>query len=237
LLTIAEADPEIFRYLLITLFNKYATSTIMGFDAVYVHLAEDWYIPKATFSDTAFIRTTRENIEIMKPLLLGKTASDLRMLNLPAEHFLQAKTDTILQKNPHSGSYINLHQINATYTILAFWESDCGHCKKMIPDLYKVYERLKPKGLAVFSVHMLGGIEGKQKWIRFVNDHELYDWINVWNPYEYAYKKDYDIRTTPVVFVLDKDKKIIAKKLEPRQIEEFLKNRIAKDEKNVQKTN
>jgi thiol-disulfide isomerase/thioredoxin len=231
LLTIAESNPDIFRYMLVTLFNKYATSTIMGFDAVFVHIAEKWYIPKATFSDTTFIRQTRETVAAMKPLLLGQTAADLHMLSLPEDHFIQAKTDTALQKNPHSGTFIDLHKIQAKYIILAFWESDCGHCKKAVPELYQVYEKLKPKGVEAFAVHMLGGIEGKQKWISFVNEHQLYDWLNVWNPYDFSYKKVYDIRTTPTIYILDQDKKIIAKKLEPKQIEDFLTTRIARDEK------
>jgi thiol-disulfide isomerase/thioredoxin len=231
LLAIAETDPEIFRYMLVTLFNRYATSKIMGFDAVYVHLAENWYIPKATFSDTAFVRTTRENIFRMKPLLIGKTAPDMHMLFPPSEHFIQAKTDTIARKNPHAGSFVDLRKIEAKYTILIFWESDCGHCKKEIPELYEIYRKLKPKGVEVFSVHMLGGIEGKQKWVDFVNEHELYDWINVWSPYDYTYKKNYDIRTTPVIFILDKDKKIIAKSLNPKQTGDFLNTRITLDAK------
>ena len=234
LLTIAENDPDLFRYMVVTLFNKYATSTIMGFDAVYVHIAENWYIPKATFSDTAFIRQTRENVAALKPLLLGQTAADLHMLSLPEDHFIQAKTDTVVQKDPHAGTFIDLHQVQAKYTILAFWESDCSHCKKVIPELYQVYQRLKPKGVEVFAVHMLGGIEGKQKWISFVNEHQLYDWLNVWNPYDFGYKKVYDIRTTPTIFILDQDKKIIGKKLEPSQIEDFLTNRIQRDERNSQ---
>ena len=72
------------------------------------------------------------------------------------------------------------------------------------------------------AVHMLGGIEGKQKWIKFVNEHQMYDWYNVWNPYDFSYKKAYDIISTPVIFILDKDKKIIGKKLDPKQIEEYL---------------
>jgi len=231
LLELAENDKEIFRYMLITLFNYYATSPIMGFDAVYVHLAENWYIPKATFGDTAFIRKTRENITKLKPLLLGKPAPNLRMLWIPAEHFIQAKTDTTTQNNPHLGSFIDIYQINAKYTILAFWESDCSHCKKTIPELYGVYQKLKSKGVKVMAIHMLGGVEGKKKWISFVNEHEMYDWLNVWNPYDFSYKKTYDISSTPVIFILDKDKKIIGKKIDPKQIEEYLNELIRQEEK------
>lgn len=226
LLALAEKDKEVFRYMLITLFNKYASSNIMGFDAVYAHIAEKWYIPKATFSDTAFINKTVEIVRKLKPLLIGKTAPDLKMLWVPSEHFIEAKTDTVARNNPNIGSFINLSEIKADYTILAFWESDCGHCKKTIPELFEVYKRLKNKGIEVMSVNELGGVGGKKKWIDFVNKHEMYDWLNVWNPYDVTYKKIYDISVTPTIYILDKDKKIIAKKLEPKQIEEFLNDLI-----------
>lgn len=234
LLGIAEKDKDIFMYMLITLFNYYATSPIMGFDAVYAHIAENWYIPKATFSDTTFLRKTQENVAKLKPLLLGKTAPNLRMVWIPTEHFIESKSDTSAQKNPYVGSFVDLYNLQAKYTILAFWESDCGHCKKTIPELYEIYQRLKPKGVQVFSVHMLGGGEGKKKWVDFVNEHELFEWMNVWNPYDFSYKKRYDIISTPVIFILDKDKKIIGKKLDPKQIEEYLNALIKQEEIKLQ---
>lgn len=228
-----EKDKDIFRYMLVTLFNYYATSPIMGFDAVYVHLAENWYIPKATFSDSTFIRKTQENVSKLKPLLLGKAAPNLRMVWVPTEHFIQSKADSLAKENPYAGSFVDLYNIQAKYTILVFWESDCSHCKKTIPELYGIYQKLKPKGVEVFAVHMLGGAEGKKKWVDFVNEHEMYDWMNVWNPYDFSYKKIYDIISTPVIFILDKDKKIIGKKLDPKQIEEYLNVLIKQEEKKL----
>ena len=222
LLTIAEADKDIFRYMLITMFNYAASSQIMGFDAVYAHVAEKWYLPKANFEDTAFVRKTKQTVEKLKPLLLGKTAPDFQVMWVPSDHFTVAQTDSVARNNPHIGSMIKLSQIDSKYTILAFWEADCHHCQKQIPELYDVYKKIKNQGVKVVSVHMLGGIEGKKKWINFVNDHGMYDWINAWNPYDYSYKKIYDISVTPAIFILDKDKKIIAKRIDPVQIESFL---------------
>jgi thiol-disulfide isomerase/thioredoxin len=237
LLNTTESYTEVFRSMLVTLFTHYADSKTMGFDAVYVHLAEDWIMSRASISDTAFIRDTQENVSRMKPILNGKTAPDLHMLCPPAEHFKLAKTDTLELKNPNIGSYINLSQINSRYTILVFWESDCGHCKIEVPELYEVYQRLKPKGVEVFAVHMLAGIEGNQKWISFVNEHELYDWINAWSPDDFAYKKEYVFNTTPSIFILDKDKRILAKYLNPKQTEDFLNIKIKQDEKDSKKSN
>jgi Peroxiredoxin len=222
LLTTAEADKDIFRYMLITMFNYAASSQIMGFDAVYAHVAEKWYLPKANFEDTAFVRKTRQTVEKLKPLLIGKTAPDFQVMWVPSDHFTVAQTDSLARNNPHIGNMIKLSQVDAKYTILAFWEADCHHCQKEIPELYQVYQKIKDKGVKVLSVHMLGGVEGKKKWINFVNDHGMYGWMNAWNPYDYTYKKTYDISVTPAIFILDKDKKIIAKRIDPTQIESFL---------------
>lgn len=224
LLTAAEGNQETFRYMLITLFNYAATSQIMGFDAVYAHVAEKWYLPKASFEDTAFIRKTRQTVEKLKPLLIGKTAPDIEMKWVPSDHFNVAATDTVARNNPHIGNMIKLSQVDSKYTILAFWESDCHHCQKAIPELYDVYKKIKNKGVKVLAFHMLAGIPGKKKWVTFINDHGLYDWMNVWNPYDFSFKKIYDIAVTPAIFVLDKDKKIIAKRIDPSQIEDFLVN-------------
>ncbi|MBI5219461.1 MAG: DUF5106 domain-containing protein [Bacteroidia bacterium] len=225
------SDKDLFRFMLITLFNHYASSQIMGFDAIYVHLGEKYYIPEATWSDTTFLNKLKDRVKKLKPALLGKQAPNLRMLWVPTEHFQQAKTDTAAQNNPHAGAFIDLYNVKAKYTILVFWESDCGHCKKQIPQLYEIYQKLKPKGVEVFAIHGLGGVEGKKKWIKFVNEHEMYDWLNVWNPYDYKYKELLDISSTPVLIVLDKDKKIIAKRLDPKQIEEFIEKLIERDSK------
>ncbi|HEX3007396.1 MAG TPA: TlpA disulfide reductase family protein, partial [Bacteroidales bacterium] len=116
-------------------------------------------------------------------------------------------------------------------TVLAFWEADCSHCKKAIPELHTIYEELKDKGVQVLAVHTLSSVEGKRKWIDFVNEHSLGDWVNAWSPYSLEFRDIYDVYSTPVILVLDENKKIIAKRINPEQIKgiiEFELNRAKK---------
>lgn len=223
----SRTDPQLFRYMLITLFNYYAKSQIMGMDAVYIHIAEKYYIPEATWSDQEFINKLKDRVEKSKPTLIGQIAHDFQLVNLPAEHFIAAADDEELKKNPYLGTFFNLHDVNADYIILYFWESDCGHCKTSTPELYQIFQRLKNKNVKVVAVNLLGGEEGKVKWINFVNEHSLYDWINCWNPYDFGFKTIYDIASTPALFVLDKDKKILAKRINPEQAEQIINSLIA----------
>jgi thiol-disulfide isomerase/thioredoxin len=229
-------DPDVFRYVLVTLFNYYAQSQIMGHDGVFIHLAEKYYIPEATWAGPDFIKKLKDQITKRKPVLIGRIAPDFQLVNVPQEHFIQAADDTAAAADPYVGSFFNLSQVQAKYTVLMFWEADCGHCQKAMPALFEVYKKIKDKGVQVVAVHMLGGVEGKKKWIKFVNDHKFYGWINAWNPYDYKYKEVYDIKSTPVLYLLDENKKIVAKLIPPEAVEEIIDALIREEERNKSKT-
>ncbi len=223
LITKARKDPDVFRYVVVTLFNYYASSQIMGMDKVFYHIAEKYYVPEATWSSKDFIDKLKVQIKEKTPLLIGNIAPDIQLVDVPAQHFAQAADDTAARRNPYVGSFFNISDVKAKYTILFFWDTDCGHCQKAMPVLHDVYERLKDKGVKVVAVHILGGVEGKEKWVKYINEHNYLDWINAWNPYDFGYKEKYDVKTTPVLFLLDEKKKIIAKQISPEQTEDILK--------------
>ncbi|MFW6225146.1 MAG: thioredoxin-like domain-containing protein [Bacteroidota bacterium] len=227
LISMARADKETFRFVLIKLFNHFAGSKILGMDAVYVHIAENYYIPEAEWSDPDFIKKLKKNVKEMKPLLIGKKAPDIEMIEISTEHFIRARDDTALITNPYVFKRkLNLYDIDAKYIILYFWERDCGHCREYTPKLYEIYQDFEEEDVEMISFNMIMGKEGKKKWIEFINEHELYDWINAWNPFSYEFKKEYNIKATPALFLLDEDKKIVAKKLAPEQVREVLDNLI-----------
>jgi len=223
LISKARKDPDVFRYVLVTLFNYYASSQIMGMDKVFYHIAEKYYVPEASWSTKDFIDKLKVQIKEKKPLLIGNIAPDIQLVDVPAQHFAQAADDTAARRNPYVGSFFNLSDVKAKYTILFFWDTDCGHCQKAMPVLHDVYERLKDKDVKVVAVHILGGVEGKEKWVKYINEHNYLDWVNAWNPYDFSYKEKYDVKTTPVLFLLDEKKKIIAKQISPEQTEDILK--------------
>jgi thiol-disulfide isomerase/thioredoxin len=224
-------DSSLFRYMLITLFNHYGKSNIMGMDAVQVHLAEQYYINNAWWSSDKFIADLKERIAALKPLLIGSKAPNAQLRVLPADHFILAEKDTAVKKFPHAGWFVHVHDIEAKYLVLAFWEANCSHCKKIIPQLYRLYnDTLSELSVEVLAISTLFNVEGKVQWIDFVNKYELYNWMNAWNPYSAEYKSTYDIRSTPQLFLLDDEKNILAKRIGPKQIVELV-NELEKAEK------
>ena len=228
----SKEDSTLFRYLLVSLFNYYGNSNIMGMDAVQVHLAEKYYLHDAWWTDEDFLDELRERVEILKPLILGNEAPNVELLFVPSEHFKSAANDTALKKYPHVGHLAKIQDLESDYIVLLFWEATCSHCKKAVPKMYEIYkEKLEPEGIKVVAISTLFGEEGKIKWIDFVNKYQLYDWMNAWNPYDYQYKVKYDIRSTPQIFVLDKNKKIIGKRIAAEQVYELIQAYKKQNEK------
>ena len=220
----ARADTFLFQYMLTTLFNYYAErmNKFVGMDAIYVYIAEKYYIPEAHWSNPKFLTELSDRIKKLKPLLIGKDAPDIQLVKIPDDHFKLAATDTLALKNPYVGDFFNLRNIDAKFILLYFWESDCGHCKKSIPELFRIYNTLKDKGVQIVAVHMLTGVEGKVKWVDFINNEKLYGWINAWNPYDFSYREIYDITSSNILYLIDENKKILAKKLSPEQAEKII---------------
>lgn len=226
LLTGSKKDDDLYRYMLITLFNHFAESKFIGMDGVYFHIAEYYYIPDATWSSPEFLTKLEENLVSNKPTLIGQTAPNLTLRQIPDEHFGMALLNTAIKKDPHVGTDFNLSDLDNRFTILYFWEADCGHCQKSTPALHEVYTRMKEKDVQVISVHVINSIEGKEKWVDFIIENHLLGWINCWSPYSNEFRTQYNLLSYPQLFVLDRDKKIIAKKVTPEQAEQIISNII-----------
>ncbi len=213
ILSMVEPSEETYKFYLIHFLNEYAKSKFVGMDAVYVHIGEKYYCSgKAWWVEEEQLNKICSNVEKLKPILIGKVAPNIAV---------QRK----------DGSPIALHDVKSDFTILYFWDPECGHCKKSIPEVVKFYNKYSTKGVEIFAVCTKTGSDTKGCWDA-IDEREMNKWINTIDPFiKSKYKTLYDIRTTPKVFVLDKDKKIISKGIGGEQLEEVVENAIINMEK------
>lgn len=211
----SRANKEVFKYHVATLANYYETSNIMGYDKVFVHIAENYYLTnEAYWADSALKAKIQERVDKIKPNILGTPAHNLVMLDTN----VQIKGNTIV---PESMRYKSLYDIKARYTILAFWDPTCSHCKVEVPELHHIYDSLKTKGVSI-EVFAVGIESDPELWKKFIREHNL-DWINVTDPANQTRFRDfYDIYSTPVIYLLDDQKRIIAKRLDPQKALDFI---------------
>lgn len=184
-----------FQYTTSFLLNNSVQSKIMGMDEVFLKIADEVFLKgEATWADSTRLAKIAEEAYLTRYNLIGRIAPELVMENI-------------------DGEMESLHQINAQYTVLVFWEPSCGHCKKEIPQLYKeVYEKYIGQNIEFFAVNI---DDKKEEWQKFVEEHELSGWHHVWDTkHQSKFRFLYNVKATPLIYLLDKDKKIVAKKLD-----------------------
>jgi len=203
----SKKSEEVYHYVFLYLLNESNQSQIMGMDKAFVVLSEKYVLndPKP-WLDTAVVRKIRERVIAVKPNLIGNVAPELKL------------------PDPE-GNYYSLRQTNAKFTLLYFWEPDCSHCQKTTPLLYKdLYQELKNKGVAIYAVLTQNN---RDKWMKAMQEYKILEWTNVWDPTNSSnFRKLYDVTSTPIIYILDKNKKIVAKRLDVESSLKFLKAQL-----------
>jgi thiol-disulfide isomerase/thioredoxin len=213
----ARTGKEMYPYLLTKFTNKYMNPEFMGQDKVFVYLFENFYAKGDTMLlNPASRKTITERAYSLMANQLGQPAPVLDL------------TDT-------TGKNISLYNVNAPFTIVAFYDPNCGHCKEEIPKLDSFYRaKWKAYGVAVYSVNIY---ENEiPAWKRFIKEKNLSsNWIHTYETKEAKtavekagkpnFRQLYDIYKTPTVYLLDKDKRIIAKQLSLEQFDDLIETK------------
>lgn len=215
-LLLARSCPEMYKFLLNWLTDEYISPKYMGQDAVFVHLFEKYHSKGVSnWLNEKQIETVSRRAYMLMANLVGARAADLEM------------QDTAGKSSP-------LYNVSADYTVVVFWDPTCGHCKEEIPRMDSVYKASwKLHGVKMYGVLSADSkADQKLEWVKYIREHNLGDWVNVYQTKEVetaitvaqkpGYRQLYDVTQTPTVYLLDKDKQIIAKKLTWQQLDELL---------------
>ncbi len=160
-------------------------------------------------------KEVQSKIDVTKLEMAALTATEIGQ---KAPNFKAPSTD---------GSTLELEEILGKVTIVDFWASWCGPCRRENPNVVRVYENYHDKGLEIISVSLDGSNrqkDPKSAWIKAIKDDNL-NWHHVsnLNYFNDPVAKAYNIRSIPATYILDEDGKIIAKNLRGNDLE----NKIA----------
>ncbi len=218
----ARTGKEIYAYLLTKFTNKYMNPEFMGQDKVFVYLFENFYAKGDTMLlNPASRKVITERAYSLMANQIGQAAPALNLI------------DT-------SGKTLPLYNVTAPFTIVAFWDPNCSHCKEEIPKLDSMYKaKWKKYGVAVYSVNI---VENEiPAWKRFLAEKSISrEWTQVYETKEARtagekagvpnYRQLYDVYKTPTVYLLDKDKHIIAKQLSLEQFDDLIETKRKKQQ-------
>ncbi len=220
MLTVAKTGKEIYPFLLFKFTNKYISPEFMGQDKVFLHIYQNFFAK----GDTILLN------EASKKSLRDRAYSLMaNQLGLPAP---------ILVLNDINEKRFALHNMKANYTFIAFWDPTCSHCKVEIPKLDSMYKASWVKhDIKVIAVNI--NAKEMTAWKTFIKEHHLEQWTNAYQTDEDLNKEIaegrpttirqlYDVFKTPTFYLLDKDKKIVAKNLSIEQFNDFLESTMKK---------
>ena len=215
-LLLARSSPEMYKFLLNWLTDEFINPKYMGQDAVFVHLFDKYHSKGLTsWLNEKQMEAISRRAYMLMANLIGEKAADLDMLNT-------------------EDKATSLYNVNADYTIVCFWDPNCGHCKEEVPRLDSIYRASwKKHNLKIFAVLTPDGKQSvKPEWLAFIKEQNIGDWTHVYKTKEMedadfaaqrpSFRQLYDIILTPTIYLLDKDKRIIGKKLTLMQLNDLL---------------
>lgn len=211
-LLLARTAPEMYKYLLNWFTDEYINPKYMGQDAVFVHLFDKYHSKGlSSWLNEKQMEVITRRAYMQMSNLIGEKAANLEML------------DT-------AGKPTALYDLEAPYTVVIFWDPTCGHCKEELPKIDSIYRASwQASKLKIYAVLTE---DQKPEWIKYINEHHIGDWTHVYQTKEMAdavtasqkpgFRQLYDVTSTPTLYLLDKDKRIIGKKLTWKQLNELL---------------
>ncbi|HET6556484.1 MAG TPA: TlpA disulfide reductase family protein [Prolixibacteraceae bacterium] len=147
--------------------------------------------------------TLKERVNKLKTVAVGQNAPDFTM-------------------NDANGNAVKLSDVYAQneYTLVDFWASWCGPCRRENPNVVAIYNDYKGKGLGVFGVSL---DNDKAKWLKAVEDDQL-SWQHVsdlkgWKNEAAAI---YSVTSIPANLLIDRNGKIVGRNMYEEKLREAI---------------
>ncbi len=122
--------------------------------------------------------------------------------------------------NDVNGKPVALSSFRGKVTLVDFWASWCGPCRKENPNVVAAYQKFHAKGLEILGVSL---DDNKENWLQAIEKDGL-TWTQVSDlqGWQSAAAQLYGVQSIPANFLLDKEGKIIAKDLREESLEQKL---------------
>jgi peroxiredoxin len=193
-------DP-VYEYLAWYFTATFESASIMGYDKIFVHMVDNYFRDeKHDWVSETMYANLLDRADRIKPVLIGNYAPELVLI------------DT-------SNKFRSLYELDNEYVVIFFWTTTCNECKKELKDLKKLYDSQK-LDMEIFAVNTDTSLT---KWKDFIRNKTT-GWVHVNGTRSISkdYHILYDIYKTPTIFIIDRNKKIIAKHLAAEQIIGFV---------------
>ncbi len=201
-------DTTMKTYIARFLFDKFFNSSVMGMETPAIYLAKNYFLNgklKGFHSDD--LTALKLFVEFNKNSLIGMDAPELKM-------------------ESNNGDTVSLRGIKSDFILLYFYDDECSVCKAEAPKIKAVLKEFSGVDISVYAVYVQSS---KENWKADILKNYPVDslaghtWNFVWDPdMNSDYQRLYGVMSTPKIFLLDKDKKVVGRNLNAEALRDLL---------------
>jgi len=182
-------------------------TTVMDGEAVYVHIVKTFFTPELAFWDKPeSLEKLQKHVWEMEASLMWKKGPDVRA------------------KDVLTGQEKGLYELTSPLVVVFMFSPDCEHCQKDAPKIQTIARNWKAKGVEFFGI----GVNTTTEELKpFVQKHG-FQFPVVHDPTNRAIYAKYFVDITPELYVLNKERTIVAKNLKAEQLEVIFKRELDK---------
>jgi thiol-disulfide isomerase/thioredoxin len=181
-------------------------TTVMDGEAVMVYVIQKYFTPERAFwSNKEELEKIQKQAWELEASLMGKKGPDVTAPDI-------------------NGQLKSLYGITTPITVIFMFSPDCEHCREQAPEVEKLAKKWKDKGVTFFGIGVNTNQEEWSQYIRKTN----FSFTNVFDPTYRAIYAKYYVDNTPELYVLDKNKTIVAKNLNANQLETIFERELKK---------
>jgi thiol-disulfide isomerase/thioredoxin len=200
-MSLCEDTKYLRKNIVLALAKKYEMPTVLGLDGTYPHLLEKYYVGEPQLWDSSSVVSAKKVLDIQKPLIMGNVIPDMML------------ADTLGNPLPLSG-------VKSKYTMVYIYNPDCGACKATTPKLPALYDSLSKKFEIKFYLASIG--HDPKRWKEFIGQAKIGHFLNGMDSFQITDFNKYNTYSYPTIYLLDKDKHIIAKHIDKDQVQWLL---------------
>jgi len=199
----AKGSLDAYKYVIWQACYYAETAKEMGVENAFVHIIDKYYATNDTLLIPDYRKSLMKKADELRPSLIGEKAPNM-----------------IIQDS--SFQLQELYKMNADFVIIYFFDPDCGHCKSETDTLLMLYHQEKERlNFDVFAVCNDTSMVKMKNYIQTKN----IPWTVVNGPRTATtyYKNLYDVPAIPTLYMMDKNKIIIAKRLSAWQMVDMMR--------------